>query len=132
LQKQSASTNHLRKRALPTDKLWLTDNVFNQAELQWRISMPLGTLILVLMAVPLSQTTPRAGRYAKLFAAIIIYIGYNNLLGIGRTWMEKKIVPAEIGLWWVHVLFFMGALLLMYTANNGRLPKFLRLRFLTK
>jgi lipopolysaccharide export system permease protein len=119
LQKQSASKQDMRSRTLSTQKLWESANSYYQAELQWRVSMPIGTVILVLLAVPLSQTTPRAGRYAKLFVAILIYVGYNNLLGIGRNWIEKKLIPAEIGLWWVHIVFFIAALLLLYKSNNG-------------
>jgi len=73
------------------------------AELQWRLSMPISALLLALLAVPLSRTAPRQGKYAKLFVAIFIYIIYSNLLGVSQTWVEQGVLPAMLGLWWVHV-----------------------------
>ena len=94
----------LRVQALSTRELWLSDNPEHKAELDWRISLPVATLILVMMALPLSQTTPRGGRYAKLALGIMLYLIYSNLLGIGKAWISKDIVPYWIGTSWVHVL----------------------------
>src|SRR6185503_6019526 len=38
----------------------------DRAELQWRVSLPLSLLVLGLLAVPLSHSSPREGRYARL------------------------------------------------------------------
>ncbi|NEO26271.1 MAG: LptF/LptG family permease, partial [Kamptonema sp. SIO4C4] len=43
------------------------------AELQWRISAPISVIVLTLMAVPLSHTSPRQGRFLHLFTAVLIY-----------------------------------------------------------
>jgi lipopolysaccharide export system permease protein len=95
------------------------------AELQWRLSIPLMALVLTVMAVPLSRSSPRQGRYAGLGAGILIYISYANLLGASRVWLERGQLPAFIGMWWVHALFFLGALGLLGYRYGGwriRLP----------
>lgn len=91
-----------RKNAIETKTLWLSDRADYMAELHWRLSLPIGTFLLAVLALPLSYTTPRKGRYSKLALAILIYLIYSNLLGIGQTWVEKQKVPLWLGIWWVH------------------------------
>ena len=94
----------LRVQALSTKELWQSDDPEHKAELDWRITLPVSTLIIVMMALPLSQTTPRGGRYSKLALGILLYLIYSNLLGIGKAWISKGVVPYWIGTSWVHVL----------------------------
>ena len=75
----------------------------DQAELQWRISSPIMLFVLMLLAVPLSRSRPREGRYARLGVGILIYITYANLLSIARVWVEREEVPQWVGMWWVHL-----------------------------
>lgn len=97
----------------PLAALLASNEAVDQAELQWRLSVPLMTLILAFMAVPLGRSSPRRGRYAGIGAAILVYVIYANLLGAARIWMERGKLPAFIGLWWVHALFLAVALLLL-------------------
>ena len=80
----------------------------DRAELQWRISSPLSLFILALLAVPLSRSRPREGRYARIGIGILIYITYLNLLSIARAWVERDVAPEWLGVWWVHLA--LGAL----------------------
>ncbi len=77
------------------------------AELQWRLSIPLSAFLLSLLALPFSYVRPRQGRYSSLFPAILIYIVYMNLLFVARNWVEQKVIPTSLGLWWVHGLFIL-------------------------
>jgi len=89
--------------SIPSSALWDSPRAADKAELQWRFSMPLATVLLALLAVLLSRTSPRQGRFAKLFIAILIFVTYYNSLGVAMSWMQRGIVPAAIGLWWVHL-----------------------------
>ncbi len=100
--------------AQPTRMLLASDSLESSSELQWRLSAPISALLLVLLALPLSRTTPRRGRYGKLAIAILIYILYSNLLGTARAWLEQGTVPAFLGIWWVHILVLGLALVLLY------------------
>jgi len=88
--------------------------------LQWRLSVPLSALLLALLALPLSRTNPRQGRYGKLTIAILFYIVYSNMLGAARVWSERGLVPMEIGLWWVHLLVLLVAAVLLLQQNRWR------------
>ncbi|MGD8525628.1 MAG: LPS export ABC transporter permease LptF [Thioalkalispiraceae bacterium] len=99
----------LYQKATPTSKLWRSDERGDQAELQWRISSALLCISLAILAVPLSRTTPRQGRYSKLVLAIIFYLVFTNLLNVARAWLFKGEIPLHIGLWWVHVVIILTA-----------------------
>lgn len=89
------------------------------AELQWRVSVPLMLMVLAVLAVPLGRSSPRQGRFAGLGAGILIYISYANLLGASRVWLVRGKVPAFVGMWWVHLLFAAGALILLGFRYGG-------------
>ncbi|MEJ2361437.1 MAG: LPS export ABC transporter permease LptF [Gammaproteobacteria bacterium] len=76
----------------------------DHAEFQWRVSTALLIIVLAMLGVPLSQSSPRQGRYAKLALALLIYIIYTNLLNVSRAWLDRETVSVWIGMWWVHLL----------------------------
>jgi lipopolysaccharide export system permease protein len=90
--------------AKPTFDLLRSPKLADRAELHWRLSLPLSLFVLGLLAVPLSRTAPREGRYARLGVALFIYLIYTNLLSIGRVWIESGVMSDAVGLWWVHAL----------------------------
>lgn len=89
--------------SIPSSDLWGSSKLSDQAELQWRYSMPLATVLLAVLAVLLSRTSPRQGRFAKLFIAILIFVAYYNSLGVAMSWVTRGVVSPVVGLWWVHV-----------------------------
>lgn len=73
-----------------------------RAELQWRLSVPVAALLLVLLAFPLSVARPRQGRFAKLGLAIVIYLIYSNLMILAETWVANGKLSTVPGLFAVH------------------------------
>src|SRR5690606_15039994 len=63
----------------PTASLWGHPGRAQQAELQWRLSLPLIVLIMTLFAVPMARANPRQGRYLKRLPALLLYMGYLRL-----------------------------------------------------
>jgi len=84
------------------------------AERQWRLAMPVACLVLALLALPLSYTTPRKGRYANIVVALLVYIAYANVLVVARDALASADVPRAIGLWWGHAvaIVFAGAMII--------------------
>ncbi|MCG8669425.1 MAG: LPS export ABC transporter permease LptF [Pseudomonadales bacterium] len=81
-----------------------------RAELHWRISVPLLVPIVAFLAVPLSKVNPRQGRYLKLLPSIIIYLAYLSLLLAGKNAIAKGRMSDDLGLIWIHAVFFIFAL----------------------
>jgi len=85
----------------------------DRAELQWRLSAPFSLFVLALVAVPLSRSRPREGRYARLGVGILVYIIYANMLNIARSMVERDEVPQWLGMWWAHVVLGLIGLTLL-------------------
>lgn len=103
---------------LPFSELLGSDDPVIMAELQWRLSGPLMVFVITLLAVPMAQTNPRQGRYAKILLAILMYMFYSNLLGISRSWLEDGRIHPALGLLWVHVA--MAGVAVLMLANQSR------------
>ena len=56
------------------------------------------------MAFLLLQPPFGEHRYLPFILGISIFLIYSNLLGIAQTLLERVLLPAFIGLWWVHLL----------------------------
>jgi len=93
----------LQRRSKSLKQLLASDDLVDLAEVQWRISIPLAALLLALLAVPLSYTSPREGRFGKIAIAILIYIPYANLLVLARKWIANGTISPWVGLWPVHI-----------------------------
>jgi lipopolysaccharide export system permease protein len=89
--------------------LRLSPNPDDRAEFQWRLTTPVSALLLALLAIPLSRSRPRQGRYAKILIALIIYTVYFNLLDVSRTWVELGQIQY---IWWVPGLLTILVLIL--------------------
>ena len=88
------------------------------AEFHWRIGIPISTLILALLAIPMSRSEPRQGQYNKIFIGVVTFIIYFNLLSAGKSWLENGLVDHRFGLWWVHVLMLFALSVLIIRNNN--------------
>jgi lipopolysaccharide export system permease protein len=108
----------LEPRAMRTADLLTSTGSAEQAELHWRIGIPLATLILAVLAVPLSRSQPRQGRYGRLAIGLLVFIIYFNLLSAGKAWLEQGVVPVWLGLWWAHAVMLSMALGMLATQNG--------------
>lgn len=104
--------------AKPTQMLLVSDNVRDRAALHWRFSLPALVLVVALLAVPLSYTNPRQGRFAKLIPSILLYLVYMAFLTSARSSVESGASP--ILLWSVHLMFLGIAANLLYLGTYWR------------
>jgi lipopolysaccharide export system permease protein len=137
IETKEAAPEPISRQATDSMQLLKNANAANQAELQWRLAIPISALILVLLAVPLSFVDPRAGRSLNIIFALLIYMVYSNVLNIFQAWVTQGRISALIGLWPVHA-FFLSLTLYMYYRRNHMLPlipalpAFLQLRYWKK
>ncbi|MGY6566187.1 LPS export ABC transporter permease LptF [Halomonas sp. KM-1] len=103
-----------------TAELLGDDSSRAQAQLQWRLSLPLMVFILTLMAMPLSKVNPRQGRFAKLLPAIFLHVCYLSLLLAALDAIGRGTLPAVIGMWPIHLVFLaLGLGLMMHHQRRG-------------
>lgn len=108
------------RRSLPTTTLWDSGDPAYTASLQWRISMPLSVIFLAMIALPLSRSLPREGRFAKVFVAILVYIVYSNMMSVARDLVSKQNITPFIGMWWVHLLMLIAVIALLINQTGFR------------
>ncbi len=104
----------LKVEAKPTQQLMSSSDAKDRAALQWRISLPLLVPVVALIALSLSRTDHRRGRYAKLLPAIMIYLAYLLLLSAARSGVEDPDGSFPVSIWVIHLAFFGIGLVLFY------------------
>ena len=76
-------------------------------------------VVLGLLAIPLSHSGPREGRGARAALGILIYAVYANTLHLSRSWVASETLPVFIGMWWVHGVVLLLALIWLH--RQGRM-----------
>ena len=121
VEQDDQANEYVKLESLPAATLLGSDNPKHQAELQWRFSFLISSLLLSALAVALSQYSFSEQKYLSAFVAVLIYVIYSNMLSVAKTMLKRDEIPGFIGLWWVH-LALLGLIVLAF-----QLPK-LRLR----
>jgi lipopolysaccharide export system permease protein len=112
---------HPESEGMSTSQLWQGyDNPKYAGELQWRFSIAIATILLALLAVPLSAVKPRRGRFAMVLPAVLIYIIYINLLFVARRWVDQGSLSIALGMWWVHLLMLGVIATVMLLRSNTK------------
>ena len=93
-----------RVKSASTGTLARSDDSEEIAEFQWRLSTPLATVLLAMLGVPLSRSSPRRGKYAKVTTAVVIFVVYYNISALTKKWVEKGILDTIPGIWWIQLL----------------------------
>jgi lipopolysaccharide export system permease protein len=107
--------------AMSTIQLLSVDEIEASAELQSRFILPIATLVLGFMAIPLSYSSPRKGRYNKIFFGALVYFSYFIIMSIVEKMFLLNIVPMFLGLWWIHFLVILG-LCYIYISDYKQIP----------
>ena len=93
-----------KHKAAPTVALMKSDQPRDIAEFQWRLSRPIATILLALIAVPFSRVPPRQEKGEKnYYAAAIVFAIYYILNGLAQTWVEQGTIGKMPGVWWLYV-----------------------------
>ncbi|HJR13052.1 MAG TPA: LPS export ABC transporter permease LptF [Rhodanobacteraceae bacterium] len=80
-----------------------------RAELQWRIAIPFGPLVLAMLALPMARQAPRSSPVGRILIAVLACLIIMNLMTLARTFIASGKLAAPIGMWWVLVPVFAGA-----------------------
>lgn len=118
-----------RERALSNRKarptmLLLEDEAKNSSgQLMWRLAIPLATINLALLAIPLGAVNPRVGRSFDLLIAGMVALLYMNLINASHGWINNAVLPFGYGVWLVHGLFLLLTIVLFWWRLRIKVPK---------
>ncbi len=103
----------LKLDALATTDLMGSNLPEHHATLHWRFSLPFSVIVVSIIALWLSKTNRRRGRYTKMLPAIVMYLLYILLLSAVRGIAESG-ETSILFLWVVHIIVAMVVLLFMF------------------
>jgi lipopolysaccharide export system permease protein len=113
------------QRSLTTPELIADPSPVNLGELAVRIGLPISTVVLALLAIPMSAVNPRTGRSFNLIAAVLVFMIYSNLVSLSQTWISRGRLPPLVGLGGVHVAMVL-ILVLLFAWRLGVLRRLRR------
>ena len=118
LQLQASSEIDLeyKAKAASTFALVDEDSLYDKAELQWRLSTPVSTIVLVLIALMLVDYRPRTSRFSRLPLAIASYAIYYNIMTVSKTWVEQGVLSYV----WIPAVVIISVVLFIYFIHNKR------------
>ncbi|AEJ01348.1 permease YjgP/YjgQ family protein [Nitrosomonas sp. Is79A3] len=94
-----------RRKAAATRTLWESDEPHDIAELQWRMSRPLATILMALIAVTFIRISPHQDKTdLSYILAAVVFATYYNLSGLAKTLVEQGVVGSVPGVWWLDLL----------------------------
>ena len=110
-----------RRKAAATRTLWESTQPRDIAELQWRLSRPLSTILMALIAITFVRISPRQDKTEKTYIiAALIFATYYNLSGLARTWVEQSVVGSIPGVWWLDLLMLAALCTYALLSNKKR------------
>jgi lipopolysaccharide export system permease protein len=93
-----------RRAAQPTRELIGSDSRRDRAELGHRLAAPLAIYSLALLAIPLTNLSPRQRGTARLLLAFLAYFAFFNLQRLAENWYETGLTPPWMGVLWYQVV----------------------------
>ena len=112
LPEQSESTMIEEQESMVISDLAARRDLKSRAEFHWRLSLPLVAIMMACIAVPLSRSSPRQGRYYLLLPAFLLYLLYLVALNAGKEAVGNGESGPATAIWLVHALVAGLAILL--------------------
>lgn len=101
-------------KAAATRTLVPAENLEEIAELEWRIITPLSSILLALLAIPLSRSSARQRQRANTLAAILIFAVYYNFSAITKKLVSQGVIGVFPGVFWGQFLLVVCLVLLTW------------------
>src|SRR5690606_15868615 len=121
---QVARENALNQmKSRPTINLVQDHKAESQAQIMWRISLPVAALNLALLAIPLGAVNPRLGRSGDLLLAGLTGLLYMNLINLMRGWISNGKLDFLTGTLSLHVIVFLLCLYAFRSRMRLKTPK---------
>ncbi|MBB3104434.1 LPS export ABC transporter permease LptF [Azomonas macrocytogenes] len=105
--------DNYKRKAASNAELKATGKLSDLAELQWRQSRGISTLLLALLAVPLSKTAPRRGRFAKMLPVTLVYAVIFYAGSICKDMVGNNALPLMPGMWIIPLIMGLAILILL-------------------
>ncbi|MCG6860715.1 MAG: LPS export ABC transporter permease LptF [Chromatiaceae bacterium] len=107
-----------KRASFQTKELLGSQDPQDQAELQYRFGSPLAIFTLMLLAIPLTATSPRQRASGRMFLAFLTYFSFFNLQRLAANWFETGVTPSWLGSLWYQGLILVLVLAILLPENR--------------
>lgn len=118
LQAKAGESPRFRMKAIPLPELLAEPGRQALAELARRLGLPLAVLLLVAMALPLGESSPRTSKGYALVMAVLVFVTYTNFISVSYGWIARGRMEFWSGLMLPHALAALAWLGLMVWRNR--------------
>lgn len=92
-----------------------------QVELHNRLALPVASLVLALVGIPLGLFTRKGGKAVGVMVTILLVFIYYILMASGWSLAKQGRVPPVIGLWVANLVFAAAGILMLAQLRRARL-----------
>lgn len=97
-----------RRAATPTSVLLASMDIADRAEIGHRLAAAVGVLSLTLLAIPLTQLSPRRRGSGRLALAFLAYFAFFNGQRLAEEWMTSGVTPEWLGMLWYQAVIVLA------------------------
>jgi LPS export ABC transporter permease LptF/LPS export ABC transporter permease LptG len=91
-----------------------------QVELQYRFALPVATLVLALVGIPLGLSTRKGGKAVGVILTILLVFVYYMLMAFGLGFARQGRIPPVLGLWLANAVFAVVGVLMLSNLRGVR------------
>jgi LPS export ABC transporter permease LptF/LPS export ABC transporter permease LptG len=89
-------------------------------ELHYRFALPVATIVLALVGIPLGISTRKGGKSVGLMLSLLLFFVYYILMAFGLSFAKQGRVSPVIGLWLANVLFALAGVFMLSNVHHVR------------
>lgn len=90
-------------------------------ELHYRFALPIASLVLALVGIPIGLSTPKGGRAVGVILTIILVFVYYVIMAFGLGFSKQGRLNPAIGLWLANAFFGLVGLLMLTNLRRVRM-----------
>ncbi len=90
-------------------------------ELHYRFALPVASLVLALVGIPLGLYTRKGGKAAGLMLTILLVFGYYIVMAFGRSLALQGRLRPGVGLWLANAIFALAGIAMMTNLRRVRM-----------
>jgi Predicted permeases len=93
-----------------------------KVEIQKRLALPFGCLVLGLFSIPVACVFRSLKQQHGLLLAMAVFLVYYSMLSVAESMGESEIIPPIIGVWLPNILFLSTGMVFLRQAVRERIP----------
>jgi len=92
-----------------------------QVELNYRLALPVASLVFALVGIPLGMFSRKGGKAAGVMVAILLVFLYYVVMAFGTNFAKEGRMAPVLGLWAANLLFATAGVLMIVRMRRARL-----------